>query len=461
MSNNYLNTAEYSKVVLGVDIGTHKIVVMAAGQREDGSLNIIAHASKEHDGCMNGRVVNIDKTATAVRDLLKVIIVSGEITVNDVFMSFSSPTVRSYPHNSWISRPHQDAEITIEEIDKFLNEVYQQCAVPSNHIMLHVVPLDYSVDNNEYVNDPVGFVGARLAANFRAIYASVPDITNIRRTAAKARIHNLELKQSGLASALATLSQEEMEAGVALIDIGAHNTDILVFKRKNLVHLSVLPFGGKIITRDIENGCNILERDAEKAKIMHGYALLDMVENPTALISIPGINKRSPKMISMHNLSQIISARAFEIGNLITSELMRSGYFDQLGAGIVLTGGTALLRGFDQLLAICSGHEVKIGYPTVEFFNGNKLEVLRNPAYSTVLGLVMNSFYFLDERDAAYAQYRDSKIKNDPEMIDLNKQVAKQTKAKANKKTQSESGPNILNRIKDLIAGDGDLPETY
>lgn len=458
MNNNYLNTAEYSKVVVGVDIGTQKVVVMAAGQREDGTLNIIAHASKEHDGCMNGRVVNIDKTANAVKELLKSILAAGEVTVNDVFVSFSSPTVRSYSHNSWVSRPQQDAEITIEEIDKFLNEVYQQCAVPPGHIMLHVVPLDYSVDNNDSVNDPVGFVGAKLAANFKAIYASISDITNTKRAANRAGISSLELKQSGLASALATLSQEEMEAGVALVDIGAHNTDILIFKKKNLVHLSVLPFGGKIITKDIEVGCNILERDAERAKIMHGYALLDLVDNPSALISIPGINKRSPKLISMHNLSQIISARAFEIGNLITSELMRSGYFEQLGAGIVMTGGTSMLRGFDQIMAICSGYEVKIGYPTVEFFNGNKLEVIKHPAYATVVGLVMNSFFFLDERDAAYAQYRDAKVRTEPETIDLAKGKAKASKAKTPKKTTSDS---VFSRIKDIIAGDGDLPETY
>ena len=267
--------------------------------------------------------------------------------------------------------------------------------LPPGDKILHVIPQEYTVDNEQGITDPIGMSGIRLEANFHIITGQISASNNIYRCVERTGLRVANITLEPIASAAAVLSEEEKEAGVALVDIGGGTTDITIFKDGIIRHTAVIPFGGNVITKDIKEGCTVMGQQAEKLKIKFGSALADEVFD-NRIISIPGLRGRDHKEVSEKNLARIIQARVEEILDYVLWEIRRSGFDRKLIAGIVLTGGGALLNHIDKLAEYHTGMSTRIGVP-VEHLSHGYHEQLGSPIYATGVGLLMKG---LDDLEA-------------------------------------------------------------
>jgi cell division protein FtsA len=268
------------------------------------------------------------------------------------------------------------------------------------------------VDNETGVKNPVGMSGKRLEANFHIVIAQIASAKNIEKCINRAGLKVKCLMLEPIASSEAVLTDDEKEAGVALIDIGGGTTDIAVFYDDIIRHTAVIPFGGNVITKDIKEGCAILQRQAELLKIQFGSALGEMAEEDK-VVSIAGIAGRDPKEISFKSLAYIIQSRMEEILEAIAFEIENSGYMDKLSAGIVVTGGGAMLKNLPQLIKFKTGMDVRIGYPS-EHLAANVSNDINQPMYSTAIGLVLKGFEYLDKHsDISIHKIDKTELKNE------------------------------------------------
>jgi cell division protein FtsA len=258
--------------------------------------------------------------------------------------------------------------------------------------IIHVLPQEYKIDGQSEIKEPIGMYGGRLESSFHVVVGQASSIRNVGRCIKSSGLDLSGLTLEPLASADAVLSQEEKEAGVALIDIGGGTTDLAIFKDGIIRHTAVVPFGGNVITEDIKEGCSIIEKQAELLKTKFGSAWPGENKD-NEIVSIPGLRGRDPKEISLKNLSKIIHARVVEIIEQVYTEIKIYGHEDprkKLIAGIVLTGGGSQLKHIKQLVEYITGMDTRIGYPN-EHLAGNSSEEISSPLYATAVGLVMNS----------------------------------------------------------------------
>jgi cell division protein FtsA len=304
--------------------------------------------------------------------------------------------------------------------------------IPPGSEIIHVMPQDYIVDYEEGIKDPVGMSGVKLEADFHIITAQTSAINNINKCIRRGGLEIEDLILEPLASSLAVLSEEEKEAGVCLIDIGGGTTDIAVFYDNIIRHTAVIPFGGNILTTDIQHGLQVMAKQAEQLKTRFGKAIAEEA-SPNEIVSIPGIRNRTAKEISVKNLSNIIQARMEEIIEMAHTEIINSGYENRLAGGIVITGGGAQLACLKQLVEYMTGMDTRIGYPN-EHLGKSKMEAVKSPMYATAVGLVLSGFRSLDERDERYREAKEShkntkvtKVKMNP-TGDFFKDILKKTK---------------------------------
>jgi cell division protein FtsA len=253
-----------------------------------------------------------------------------------------------------------------------------------------VLPQNFVVDSETGIKNPVGISGRRLEGNFHIVIGQIASAKNISKCIDRVGLHVEELILEPLASAEAVLTEDEKEAGVALVDMGGGTTDIAVFYDEIIRHTAVIPFGGNVVTWDIKDGCSILTRQAESLKITFGSALGDLAQEDK-IVTIPGISGRDPKEISFKSLAYIIQSRMEEIIDAIMYEIENSGVLDKLSAGIVFTGGGALLRHLPQLVKFRTGLDVRIGYP-VEQLSAESIEEVNQPMFSTSVGLLLKGY---------------------------------------------------------------------
>jgi cell division protein FtsA len=268
--------------------------------------------------------------------------------------------------------------------------------MPPGEEIIHVLPQEYIVDNEQGIRDPIGMSGIRLEANFHIISGQVTAARNIYKCVHRAGLEVTELILEPLASAESTLSAEEKEAGVVLVDIGGGTTDLAIFYDNIIRHTAVIPFGGNMVTEDIRQGCGIMREPAELLKVKFGSALA--AENKeNEVVCIPGLRGREPKEISLRMLAEVIQARMEEILESVHFEIRNSGMEKQLIAGVVLTGGGAQLRHLKQLTEYVTGMSTRIGYPNEHLAHTN-VEAVTSPLHATGVGLVMKGFDWLDRR---------------------------------------------------------------
>jgi len=378
-------------IAVGLDIGTTKIVAMIGKKNEYGKLEIIGVGKAKSLGVARGVVNNITQTIQSIQQAVAEAEADSGYTINDVVVGIAGQHIRSIQHSDYISRPNAEEVINEEDIEQLINQVHKLTMHPGEEI-IHVLPQEYKINGYETTDEPVGMYGSRLESNFHVVVGQASSIRNVARCIKSAGLELSGLTLEPLASSDAVLSQEEKEAGVALIDIGGGTTDLAIFKDGIIRHTAVIPFGGNVITEDIKEGCSIIEKQAELLKIKFGSAWPG--ENrDNEIVSIPGLRGREPKEISLKNLSKIIHARVVEIVEQVFNEIKAYGYDDpkkKLIAGIVLTGGGAELKHIKQLVEYITGMDTRIGYPN-EHLAGSSVEDLLSPIYATAVGLVMNS----------------------------------------------------------------------
>ena len=382
---------EQEQLAVGLDIGTTKIVAMLGTKNEYGKLEIVGVGKSKSQGVHRGVVNNITQTIQSIQAAAQEAEAISGKKITSVVVGIAGQHIRSLHHSDYITRTNADEVIDEADIERLKNQVFKLVMLPGEEI-IHVLPQEYKVDGQAEIKEPIGMYGGRLEANFHVVVGQVSSIRNIARCVKSAGLDFGGITLEPLASADAVLSQEEKEAGVALIDIGGGTTDLAIFKDGIIRHTAVIPFGGNVITEDIKEGCSIIEKQAELLKIKFGSAWPGENKD-NEIVSIPGLRGRDPKEITLKNLSKIIHARVTEIIEQVYAEIENYGHEEQkkkLIAGIVLTGGGSQLKHLKQLVEYITGMDTRIGYPN-EHLAGDTDKATASPLFATAVGLVMNA----------------------------------------------------------------------
>lgn len=378
-----------SDIVVGLDIGTTKIVAMVGRKTEHDKLEILGMGRTESLGVNRGVVANIEKTVQSIKTAVEEAESKSGVEIRVVNVGIAGQHIKSLQHRGVNVRDNIETEISQEDVDKLVNDMFKLVTQPGEAI-IEVLPQEFIVDNEHGIKDPVGMSGVRLEANFHIITGQIAAAKNLYKCVEKAGLQVQELILEPLASSEAVLSEEEKEAGVVLVDIGGGTTDLAIFQDGIIRHTAVIPFGGNIITEDIKEGCSIIKNQAELLKVKFGSALANESQE-NEIVSIPGLRGREPKEISIKNLSHIIQARLEEIIEHIYFEIKNSGYEQKLIAGIVVTGGGAQMKHIGQLFEYVTGMDTRIGYTNEYLAKGNPEEVI-SPTYATSVGLILKGF---------------------------------------------------------------------
>ena len=377
-------------ISVGLDIGTTKIVAMVGSRNEFKKLEILGIGKSQSLGVHRGVVNNITQTIESIKYAIEEAkMESGEENIKEVVVGIAGQHIRSLQHSDYITRENPDKVIDNNDIDELINQVYKLVMLPGEEI-IHVLPQDFKVDGQSEIKEPIGMYGSRLEANFHIVVGQVSSIRNIGRCIKSSGLEMADITLEPLASADAVLSNEEKEAGIALIDIGGGTTDVAIFKDGIIRHTAVIPFGGNVITEDIKEGCSIMGNQAEQLKVKFGSAWPG--ENKeTEIVAIPGLLGRDPKEISLKTLSKIINARVVEIIEQVYLEIKNYGNDEakkKLIGGIVLTGGGSQLKHLKQLVEYVTGMDTRIGFPGEHLAGDTKNS---SPIFSTAVGLVMKA----------------------------------------------------------------------
>jgi len=375
------------KIIVGLDIGTTKVACIVGQKAENGKIEILGYGKTISTGVRRGVVTNIFDTVEAIKTAVKQASDQSGVEINRVSVGIAGQHIKSLQHRGVLMRDNHETEITEAELERLRQDTFKINMTPGEEI-IDVIRQDTYVDG-ELAGNPVGMLGNKIEANFHVIIGQTSAAKNIVKCIQSAGLEMDYMILEPIASAQAVLDEEEKDAGVVLVDIGGGTTDIAIFKDKKIQHTAVIPFGGNIITEDICTGCSIIKHYAEEVKVKFGSALAS--ENrDDEVVSIPGIRGREPKEISFKNLAHIIQARLEEIFELVNYEIQKAKSENQLIAGIVLTGGGALMKHIQQLAEFKTGLEVRIGYPN-EHLNKNTMKEMSSPMYSTGIGIVIET----------------------------------------------------------------------
>src|SRR5574343_527400 len=350
-----------SPIIVGLDIGTTKIAAIAGRKNEYGKLEILGFGRANSSGVLHGQVLNIDQTIKAIQAALENCAQSNpDLEINEVYVGIAGHHIKSLQTRGDIVRQDADIEISRAEVEQLINN-QRKTFIPAGDQIIDVIAQDFHVDSNQYIKDPVGYNGVKMGANFHIITGDRNAIRNINRAVTRSGLQTKDLVLQPLASASAVMSELDMEAGVAILDIGGGTSDLAVFYDGILKHTAVIPFGGENITNDIRLGLGVLKTQAEAMKVQFGSALADEAKT-NSFITIPGLKGMPAKEISVKSLAQIIQARMSEILDFVTYHLKQVGLDSRaLNGGIILTGGGSQLKHLIQLTEYATGLNTCIG----------------------------------------------------------------------------------------------------
>jgi cell division protein FtsA len=378
-------------IIVGLDIGTTKIAVIAGRKNEFGKLEILGFGKANSNGVKHGQVLNIDETIKAIKTALDNCFASNpNLEIRDVYVGIAGHHIKSLQTRGDIVRQTNEEEITQHEIDHLVNDQYKTY-IPAGDQIIDVIPQEFTVDNFQNIPNPIGYSGVKVGANFHIITGDKNAIRNINRSVEKSGLRTKDLVLQPLASSSAVMAQEDLEAGVAIVDIGGGTTDLAVFYEGILKHTAVIPFAGENITNDIKTGLGVLKTQAEQMKVQFGSALTNEAKG-NAYITIPGLRGMPAKEISVKSLASIIQARMSEIMDFVTYHLKQVGLDNKaLNGGVVLTGGGSQLKHLIQLTEYATGLPARIGFPNEHLAAGH-IEELAKPTYSTCIGLILKGY---------------------------------------------------------------------
>tara|TARA_B100001063_G_scaffold111328_1_gene103947 strand:- start:155 stop:1438 length:1284 start_codon:yes stop_codon:yes gene_type:complete len=374
------------KIIVGLDIGTTKVCVIVGRANQYGKVDILGMGKvASHGGVTRGVVSNIDRTVAAIQAAIKEASEKSNVDIQRVEVGIAGAHINSLQHRGMIIRNDGETEINADDLKKLENDMFKLAVKPGDRI-LHVIPQEYTVDDEPGIIDPIGMAGVKVEGNFHIITGQISAAKNIHKCVEKSNLEVSDIALEPLASSEAVLSSDELEAGVVLVDIGGGTTDVAIFHDNIICHTAVIPYGGNIITEDIKQGCNVMKAHAELLKVKFGSALANELDE-NEIVTIPGIRGRAAKEISVKNLSMIIQARIQEIMELVDFEIKHSGV-GNIAGGIVITGGGSQLKHVDQLAEFVTGLDARIGYPNEHLAKG-MVEEVKSPIYATGVGLVL------------------------------------------------------------------------
>jgi len=380
---------ELDRIVVGLDIGTTKVCAIVASIDQNEKINILGIGKAPSEGLNRGVVVNIDKTVQAIKTAIEQAQLASGIDVRSVNVGIAGDHIRSMRSKGVITITNRDGEILSKDVERLLEDC-QRIMLPADQQIIHVIPQEFIVDGQDGISDPVGMSGMRMEADVHIITGLVSAAKNMYRCVERAGFQVADVILEPLASSYAVLDHEEKEAGVVLVDIGGGTTDVAIFQDNTIRHTAVIAIAGQKVTDDIRIGLSVLEDQAVRLKHQYGHAYAGLIMEDE-IITVPGIAGRPPKEIKKSVLANIIQARMEEILEIVGIEIRRSGYENELSAGIVLTGGGSLLEGIGPLAQEILGMDAKIGYP--RGLTGGLIDEVQSPIYSTGVGLVLHSVY--------------------------------------------------------------------
>lgn len=375
--------ASKSDIIVGLDIGTTKIAVIVAQRSETQELDIIGIGTQPSRGLRKGVVINIEATVESIRKAVEEAELMAGVEISDVFAGISGSHIKGVNSNGVVAV--KSREVSDRDLERVIDAA-KAVAIPMDREVLHVLPQEFIVDDQDGIKEPVGMSGVRLESRVHIITGAVASAENIIKSSNRCGLNVRDIVLEPLASAAATLSQEEKELGVVMVDIGGGTTDVTIFHGGALKYTSVLPLGGTNLTKDIAAGLRTSMATAEIIKHQYGTTLSTSVTSEETF-PVPMTGGREPQVKSRRFLAEIIQPRMEEILNLVGREITLSGFADQLAGGVVLTGGTVLLDGTNSLADEVLGLPVRIGHPGQDV--GGLIDVVSSPSYSTGVGLAL------------------------------------------------------------------------
>jgi cell division protein FtsA len=374
---------ETKNLLVALDIGTSKIVAIVAEITAEGALEILGLGQHPSKGLKKGVVVNIEATVTGIQRALEEAELMADVKIRDVLTGIAGSHIKSFNSHGMVAI--KDKEVSQFDVDRVV-ETARAVNIPMDQQILHILTQEFIIDGQEDVREPVGMSGVRLEVKVHIVTGAVSAAQNIMKCVRRCGLEVRDLVLQPLASAIAVLSQDEKDLGVCLVDIGGGTTDIAVFTGGAIRHTAVIPIAGDQITNDIAMALRTPTKDAEDIKIAHGCALRQLA-SVNDVIEVPGVGDREPRQMSRQTLAEVIEPRVEELYSLIQRELRASGFEELLSSGVVLTGGSASMQGMVELGEEVFHMPVRLGVPT---YSGGLAEVVRNPRFSTGVGLLVS-----------------------------------------------------------------------
>ncbi|HHU56980.1 MAG TPA: cell division protein FtsA [Bacteroidales bacterium] len=437
------------KIIATVDIGTTTVVAAAGQKHSDGRMEVLGVEKAVSTGVKRGVILNIEETVTAIKQAVGALEERLDVKISEVFAGMAGYSMRSFT-NSCYRFINKESEISTFDLDQLLRDSHRLSLEPGEKI-IHVIPQEYSVDKEHSEKNPVGMSGQRLDAYFHVVTGKETALSNIEKCIQRAGLKMNGVVLESLASAEGVLTEEEKEAGVVLVDIGGGTTDMALFYDGILRHTAVIPFGGNVVTSDIKEGCSVLFKQAESLKVRFGSAMSSLAREDM-VIAIPGMPGWEPREISLRSLSCIIQARMEEIVEYVARHIERSGYYDKLGAGIVLTGGGALLKHLPQLIRLKTGLDVRMGQPLLFQDTSYAEEELAGEPYATAVGLLTASAVYASPKGGRQQSlFEEEKLETPVESVETTARKVAKAKPKKSRLNREAMPGDLFGSLKSKI----------
>ncbi len=388
---------ETKNLIVGLDIGTSKIVTIVAEIKPEGTLEVIGVGMHESSGMKKGMVVNIDATVAAIQRALGDAELMADCKIREVYTGIAGSHIRSSNANGMVKI--KDKEVAQADIERVV-ETASSLSLPSDQQILHILEQEFSIDGQSGIKKPLGMSGMRLEVEVHIVSGAVAAVQNIMKCVHRCGLEVREMILQPLASSKAVLSDDERDLGVCLVDIGGGTTDVAIFTGGAIRHTAVIPIAGDQITNDIAMALRTPTKDAEDIKIKYGCALRQLADD--GQIEVPGVGERGPRMLSRQTLAEVIEPRVEELYSLVQAELRRSGFEDLLSSGIVITGGSSTMQGMVELGEEIFHMPVRMGLPR---YVGGLSDVVKTPRFSTGVGLLL---YGLEQQQDGFRHGPDT-----------------------------------------------------
>ena len=373
---------EDKNLIVGLDIGTSKIVAIVAELQPEGTIKVIGLGQHISRGLKKGVVINIESTMQSIQRALEEAELMADCKINNVYTGIAGSHIKSLNSHGMVKI--KDAEVTQMDVDRVI-ETARAIALPADQQILHILTQEFIIDGQEDVREPLGMSGMKLEVKVHIVTGAVAAAQNIVKCIKRCGIEVSDLILQPLASSLAVLTEDEKELGVCLVDIGGGTTDIAVFKQGAIRHTAVVPIAGDQMTNDVAVAFRTPTQSAEDIKVKHGCALRQLAD-PREVVEVPGVDGREPRQLSVQTLAEVLEPRVVELYEMVLNELRRSGMEEMIASGIVITGGSAMMRGMVELGEEIFHMPVRMGLPR---YVGGLSEVVSNPRYATGVGLVL------------------------------------------------------------------------